>query len=111
MDNIKISIARDFSTTPGGRFKDEGIYSGEEFREKILLPKYEKAKEDGIKIELDLDGCMGYPSSFLDESFGKLAGVFRNEDVFNMFIFRSKDQPTLVDDIKRYMENNRKNKI
>lgn len=37
---MKIKISKDYSKTPGGRFKSEGAYSGEDFRESILFPKY-----------------------------------------------------------------------
>lgn len=31
MKNIEISVAKDFSPAPGGRFKSQGDHSGEEF--------------------------------------------------------------------------------
>jgi hypothetical protein len=62
-----ITIAKDFSRTPGGRFRTDGPYSGEEFREKYLLPAIHA---DGA--EIILDGAAGYPSSFLEEAFGGL---------------------------------------
>ena len=40
---MRINIANDFSKTPGGRFVTEGAYSGQEFREKILSPRYNEA--------------------------------------------------------------------
>ena len=45
----------------------DGPYSGEEFREKYLLPAMHL---DGV--EVILDGAAGYPSSFLEEAFGGL---------------------------------------
>ena len=55
MINIKVAI--DFSNTPGGRFIKEGPNSGEEFRNKLLEPKYIEAKEKKEKILIDLDNC------------------------------------------------------
>lgn len=104
MKQLSISIAKDFSDTPGGRFIKEGAFSGEEFRERILKPKYKEAVASGANILVDLDGCMGYPSSFLDESFGKLSREFPNENVYEKFQFISQDQPGLVDVIKKMME-------
>ena len=43
---IQINIAQDFSNTPGGRYKVNGPYSGEEFRDNILIPNYHKAKNN-----------------------------------------------------------------
>ena len=35
----KISVAKDFTQTPGARHKEDGPYPGDEFRENILIPK------------------------------------------------------------------------
>lgn len=96
MNNIKISIAKDFSKTPGGRFITEGDCSGEKFRNDILIPKFKQALKNNVKLEIDLDGCMGYPSSFLDESFGGLARRYPKEKVSQLLVFKSVDQPGLV---------------
>lgn len=64
---ITIKIAKEFSTTPGGRFKKTGPHSGEAFREKIL----EALKQNDI-VTIILDGTEGYGSSFLEEAFGGL---------------------------------------
>lgn len=40
---ITINIANEYTKTPGGRFKSEGEFSGEDFRDAILLPKYLEA--------------------------------------------------------------------
>lgn len=65
---IHISIAQDFSRTPGGRYIRLGRYSGEEFREKFLIPHLSKGEE----LSILLDGTAGYGSSFLEEAFGGL---------------------------------------
>lgn len=39
-----MNIPKDFSSTPGPRFKKHGAYSGEEFREKILIPWLKEKK-------------------------------------------------------------------
>lgn len=70
MTQSTIEIARDFSTTPGGRFKSDSEFSGEVFREKILLPKL----RDGT-VTVILDGVEGFGSSFLEEAFGGLVRV------------------------------------
>lgn len=79
-----IKIAEDFSITPGGREIKEGPYSGELFRKDLLSPKYEKAIQKGEKLTVDFDGCFGYATSFLEESFGGLVrerkekGILKN---------------------------------
>ena len=94
---VKINIANDFSDTPGGRYKSEGKYSGEEFRENILKVKYFEAKDKGEILEINLDGCFGFPSSFIDESFGGLARELKDTSIFDDVIFISNDQPSLID--------------
>lgn len=63
-----IRIATDFSQSPGGRYREDGAYSGEEFREDVLIP----ALEQHDHVTVILDGADGYPSSFLEEAFGGL---------------------------------------
>lgn len=62
-----ISIARDFSRNPAGRYRKDGRFSGEVFREDVLVPKLSKGS-----ICVILDGTDGYGSSFLEEAFGGL---------------------------------------
>lgn len=69
MSNIVISIAKQFSPTPGGRYASDGPFPGEKFREELLLP--ELKKPDNIVI-VDLEGTAGFGSSFLEEAFGGL---------------------------------------
>lgn len=65
MKTIHVS---EFTKYPIGRKQKDGNNSGEEFREKYLIP------ELSIKnpVTVDLDGTLGYGSSFLDEAFGGL---------------------------------------
>lgn len=79
--NLKINIAKDYSRIVLGRWKRLGPYSGEDFYETKLLPMYDDAVKQGVKLEIELDGTKGYPSSFLDQSFGELA---RNKGVTNV---------------------------
>jgi hypothetical protein len=66
-----ISIAKDFSPTPGGRYNRDGPYSGEAFRTRFLEP----AIDAGERVIVDLDMVAGLPSSFLEEAFGGLLRV------------------------------------
>lgn len=98
---IKISV--DFSQTPGARHKDEGNYSGEEFREELLKEKYIEAKQRGEKLTIDFDGGYGYPTSFLEEAFGGLARIFSPSEVLSVLDFISNDEPSLVDEVRSYI--------
>lgn len=66
-DARKISVAREFSETPFGRYRSDGPESGQVFREKILKPALKKGK-----VILDIDGVDGLPSSFWEEVMGGL---------------------------------------
>ncbi len=63
-----INIAREYTPFPGFRLKQYGKGSGEEFRERFLVP----IMEGGVPTVVELDGTSGYPSSFLEEAFGGL---------------------------------------
>lgn len=65
-----VNIAEDFSRVPAGRYHPkDGNRTGERFRDEILK-KFLRGNED--KITINLDGAVGYPSSFLEEAFGGL---------------------------------------
>ena len=61
---ITINIATDYTKTPGGRFISEGEYSGQDFREKVLKPKFLQALENNDQLTVILDGGYGYATSF-----------------------------------------------
>jgi len=67
-----ISIATDFTRHPGPRYENDGPYSGEAFRKRILVPALEQAIRSGDKVTVWLDDVAGYGSSFLEEAFGGL---------------------------------------
>ena len=68
----------DFVPYPGGRFVSDGEYSGEWFREQILVPALNQAIQNHEKLTVILDGVPGYGISFLEEAFG---GIIREGKV------------------------------
>ena len=68
-----INIAIEFARNPGARYNYEGDNSGQKFLENLLVPKFEKAVSGNYKLLIILDGVLGYPSSFVSGSFGKLS--------------------------------------
>lgn len=99
-----INIANDYTKSPGGRFIDEGEYSGEDFRERILSPAFEECQTRGEKLTVILDGGYGYGSSFLEEAFGGLARKTNNSDILKISLI-SDEEPKLIDDIVGYMKD------
>ena len=105
MDNqaIKVSVAQDFSVTPGPRYKEEGDFSGEEFRDEVLEGKYQEAREANAKLDVNLDGTLGYGTSFLEEVFGGLARKYPAAEVLETLNIISDEEPYLKDDITGYI--------
>ena len=68
MESKLISIAENFSKFPAGRYKSDGPFSGQHFRDDILYPALRKYE----RVIVNIDGTMGYGSSFLEEAFGGL---------------------------------------
>lgn len=79
MKEICISIATDFTPTPGGRYARDGKWSGEEFRDSLVAPKLAEAKVLGAALVINLDGTAGYATSFLEEAFGGLVRLLRTK--------------------------------
>ena len=91
-----------FSRYPFGRYEEDGPYSGEVFRKKILLPAFRK---DNDIVEVILDGARGLGSSFLEEAFG---GLVREgipaADVHRRLKVVSNLDPSHVTEIKGYID-------
>ena len=105
---IVINISKDFTDTPGARYKSEGEYSGELFRETILIPKYVEAIAAKAQLKIELDGGFGYATSFLEESFGGLAREYDIQEVLRTLVFESNDEPGLINEITEYIKKARR---
>lgn len=103
MESKLISIAKEFSRYPAGRYATDGPYSGETFREKLLIPAF----DSGATVIVDLEGARGYGSSFLEEAFGGMVRKgFAADDVLKRITFRSEDD-SLVQEIREYIQQAR----
>ena len=102
MSHKKIVISTDFSNAPGGRFKSDGRYSGEAFREEYLIP----ALKSNNKVTVVLDDVLGFACSFLEESFGVLRRrgftAFQLEHKLEII---SNDDPHLLRQVLSYIKN------
>jgi STAS-like domain of unknown function (DUF4325) len=74
----EIHLADDFSPFLGGRYRQDGPWSGEQFRDDFLVPRFDAARDHNDKLVVVLDGVAGVPSSFLEEAFGGLLRVRKN---------------------------------
>lgn len=102
---MKLDIVT-FTKLPGPRYITEGKNSGQEFREKFLLPNFNSARSRGQKLVVVLDGVrFGYPTSFLEEAFGGLARQLGAEAVLQGLDFVSEDEPLLPREIQSYIRD------
>lgn len=92
-DSTKLyQFASEYSKYPGGRLRKDGPYSGEAFREDILLPLLGNYQ----KVCLNLTSTFGFGSSFLDEAFGEIGKRLGIHECTKRLFFQSDDDPLLV---------------
>ena len=103
---IRINIAEDFSSKPFGRYKSDGQWTGERFRQENLLPAF-SSSNDTIEVYLD-DVARGFGSSFLEESFG---GLIREnvdyEEIKSRLVIKTTDDD-YEEEIWEYIEGAKK---
>lgn len=92
---MKLHIVKEFTDTPGGRTITEGDYSGELFRDTLLIPRYKESLKKKEKLEIYFDGAYGYPSCFLDEAFGGLVKECHEKNVLDNIIIIANDDLTI----------------
>ena len=103
---MKIIVAEDFYRRPAGRYRTQGTYTGEAFREDILFPFIEKLSP-AEKLLVDFTGVSMNGSSFLEEAFG---GLVRNHhlnysklrDLLQLSFPR---RPSLEEKVWKYIED------
>ena len=99
---LNINISKDFSKYIGGREKKIAQFSGEDFRERFLDENFDKYD----RINIELDGVLGYPWDFLDETFGTMARRHGKEEFWKKFNFICANN--YVTDKITYIVNNSK---
>lgn len=98
-----LSIAKDFTPYPFGRYRDDGDYSGEAFRDDLLWPLLQR----GEAVTVLLDGVkIGLGSSFLEEVFGGLIEKHRMslDKVRELLRIVSEDDPSLASKAWVYLD-------
>ena len=93
---ISLSIARDFSPTPGPRTRREGDFSGEQFLDELLKPKFIQARDSNESLVVDFDGAVGYATSFLEAE---------PHLVLKTLKLVCTDEPSIVDEVRHYIED------
>ncbi len=87
------SVSKSFTRFPGGRRRQHGLHSGEEFRESVALPLLDQHD----RVIFDLSGSAGYSSGFLDEAFGELGAILGLSEVERRVVIRADDDPDAVE--------------
>jgi hypothetical protein len=72
---IELHLAADFSRYLGGRYRADGPWSGQQFRDELLVRRFDEARAQAAKLVVVLDGLAAVPSSFMEEAFGGLLRV------------------------------------
>jgi hypothetical protein len=100
MNTVTINIASQFSRYPAGRYKADGPYSGEAFRDDFLIPQL---RQPDTRVVIQLDGARGLASSFLEEAFGGLVRAgFDSRQLHDRLVLESKDA-SLINEIEEYI--------
>lgn len=102
MNTKTLNIEKDFTWAPAGRYRKHGDYTGQVFREDFLVP----ALNEASKVIVNLDGVIGYGSSFVEEAFG---GLIREEN-FRKALLKEKleiysdEFPSIINEIWKYID-------
>jgi hypothetical protein len=100
MTSKQIHIPEDYTRYPAGRYISDGSFSGQRFRDELLIPALRQAEV----VEVYLDGTLGYGSSFLEEAFGGLVrvGGFDQQELHRRLVLKSSDE-ALIAEIRQYL--------
>lgn len=95
--NIKVS---DWTRYPGGRFKEDGDFSGQEFREVYL----ENAVQNGDSFIIDFNGIFTAGWSFLDEALGYYVSEMGVGNFRKRFVIIADDDPDILEEMEAIIE-------
>jgi len=104
-----INIADEFAVYPGGRYRKDGPFSGEEFRDDLLVPVLKGLGKGYDRVIVILDGVKGFAGSFLDEAFAGLIrkGVIDKAAFGDKLLIETSDKrlSIYVDLVKEYVRD------
>lgn len=103
MNKKMINIEKDFTWAPAGRYRKHGDYTGQVFRESLLVP----ALKESNNVTVDLDGVIGYGSSFIEEAFGGLVRVhgYSQEQLKKRLHIKTVEFPSIKQEIWSYISD------
>ena len=106
-ETVWLRLAQEFTDTPGPRDRKDGDWSGEQFRQELLEPRFAQALEMGVPLRVDLDGVEGYATSFLEEAFGGITRLyqarFSQEEMHKLIEFKSDEVRAYETECRNYI--------
>lgn len=93
-NSLNLSIL-EFTDTPGVGYRDLGTFSGEQFLDEYLLPKYQQALKEECNLLVDLDGTGGYGPSFIEVAFKGLVEKTKDKKIKERLIVSFEDDPQM----------------
>ncbi|WP_087547017.1 STAS-like domain-containing protein [Acinetobacter sp. WCHA39] len=103
---MKILVSEDFYRRPAGRYRNQGTYTGEAFREDVLLPLLKNLSTDE-KLLVDFTGVSMNGSSFLEEAFGGLIrnNQFNYSKLKDILVLNFPRRPSLEEKVWKYIQD------
>ena len=101
--HITFSVANEFSEEPYGRYPDDGPHCGEILREYYIVPLL----NDFECVTIDMNGTLGYGTSFLEEAFGGLVrvnGFHKDELLSHSYCYLGLPRLTVKHNLESYVE-------
>lgn len=103
---MDLIVAKDFYRRPLGRYRSQGTYTGEAFREDVLVPRLNKLSHNE-KFVIDFTGVTMNGSSFLEEAFGGLVRDhgYTLERLRNILVLKFPRRPSLENKVWQYISD------
>lgn len=103
---MELNVATEFYKRPLGRNRSQGTYTGEAFREDVLVKKLRELAPNE-KLFIDFTGVTMNGSSFLEEAFGGLVRECKFSKSFlkNTLVFNFPRRPSLESKVWSYIND------
>lgn len=103
---MHLRVADEFYRRPLGRYRSQGTYTGEAFREDILIKKL-KELQSSEKIIIDFSDVTMTGSSFLEEAFGGLVRKhgYSSYQLENILVLEFPKRPYLERKVWEYIQD------
>jgi hypothetical protein len=107
MNENVIYVASDFYPRPSGRYLKDGQYTGEAFRNRVLIPRLQEIQNSGLtdSLVIDFSDVTMAGSSFLEEAGGLVrTNLFSKDFLKKVLIIKSPRRPVINDRIELYIK-------